>query len=72
MQRYKIIHRTCYNFFDAVTPGADGFRLRLRQDHELRIEAFKLEIKPDTNLLWHRDAEGNSGDGWQIFGSTHA
>ncbi len=60
MQRYKIIHRTCYNFFGAVTLGPHDLRLRPREDHELRIEAFKLAITPDANLLWHRDVEGNS------------
>lgn len=60
MKRYKIIHRTYYNYSDTVTLGAHHLRLRPREDHELRIESFVLKCTPETKLLWQRDVEGNS------------
>lgn len=60
MQRYKIIHRTYYNYFEEVTLGPHKLHLRPREDHELRIESFTLHISSLANLLWHRDVEGNS------------
>lgn len=60
MQRYNIIHRTYYNFSEEVQLGPHHLRLRPREDYELRIESFSLKISPNANLLWHRDAEGNS------------
>jgi transglutaminase-like putative cysteine protease len=60
MQRYKIIHRTYYNYSGEVTLGPHNLRLRPREDHELRIESFALKISPSATLLWHRDVEGNS------------
>jgi transglutaminase-like putative cysteine protease len=60
MQRYKIIHRTYYNYSEEVTLGPHTLHLRPREDHELRIESFALHISPPANLLWHRDVEGNS------------
>ena len=60
MQRYKIIHRTYYNFTSEVILGAHSMRLRPREDHELRIESMALKISPEPDLRWHRDVEGNS------------
>lgn len=60
MKRYKIIHRTYYNYSDTVTLGAHHLRLRPREDHELRIESFVLKCTPEAKLLWQRDVEGNS------------
>lgn len=60
MQRYKIIHRTYYNYPGEVSLGPHKLLLRPREDHELRIESFLLNINPSANLLWHRDVEGNS------------
>ncbi len=60
MQRYKIIHRTYYNYSVEVTLGPHTLRLRPREDHELRIESFALKTTPLSTLLWHRDVEGNS------------
>lgn len=60
MQRYKIIHRTYYNYSDDVTLGPHILLLRPREDHELRIESFILKTTPPASLLWHRDVEGNS------------
>ena len=60
MKRYKIIHRTYYNYSDNVILGAHNLLLRPREDYELRIESFALKITPDATLLWHRDVEGNS------------
>ncbi len=60
MQRFKILHRTYYNYSSQVTLGPHSLRLRPREDHDLRIESFVLNITPPASLLWHRDAEGNS------------
>lgn len=60
MQRYKIIHRTYYNYSTNVTLSPHSLLLRPREDYELRIESFSLNITPEAGLLWHRDVEGNS------------
>ncbi|MDT3779289.1 transglutaminase family protein [Nitrospira sp. MA-1] len=60
MQRYKILHRTYYNFSGAVTLGPHHLRLRPREDYDLHIESLNLKLTPPATLLWHRDVEGNS------------
>jgi transglutaminase-like putative cysteine protease len=60
MQRYKILHRTYYNFSDKVTLGPHYLRLRPRADYDLRVESAILKISPPATLLWSRDVEGNS------------
>jgi transglutaminase-like putative cysteine protease len=60
MKRYRIIHRTYYNYTDTVTLGAHELLLRPREGHDLRIESFVLNITPDAKVYWHRDVEGNS------------
>ncbi|MEK6594731.1 MAG: transglutaminase family protein [Pseudomonadota bacterium] len=60
MLRYKILHRTYYNFSAAVRLGTHALRLRPREGHELRIESSTLQITPPAALRWHRDAEDNS------------
>lgn len=60
MQRYRIFHRTYYQFSGEVSLGPHQLRLRPREDHELRIESLQLKIEPDAALLWRRDIEGNS------------
>ncbi|MDD2368255.1 MAG: transglutaminase family protein [Sulfuricurvum sp.] len=60
MLRYKIMHRTYYNYSANVMLGSHNLLLRPREDYELRIETFSLKIIPDATLLWHRDVEGNS------------
>ena len=60
MQRYKILHRTYYNFSAAVWLQPHTLRLRPREGHELRIESSTLEITPAATLRWHHDVEDNS------------
>lgn len=60
MQRYKILHRTYYNFTDLVRLEPHTLRLRPREDHGLRIESSTLKITPQATLRWYRDVEGNS------------
>lgn len=60
MQRYKIIHRTYYNYSSSVILEPHSLLLRPREDHELRIESFVLKTTPPSTLHWHRDVEGNS------------
>ena len=60
MQRFKIIHRTYYNYSNSVDLGAHNLLLRPRENHELRIENFVLNIIPKAKVLWHRDVEDNS------------
>lgn len=60
MQRYKINHLTNYKFSDTVSLLPHTLRLRPREGHELRIENSRLEISPQAQILWYRDAEENS------------
>ena len=60
MQRYRILHRTYYNFSGLVQLDPHTLRLRPREGHELRIESSHLDITPPATLRWHRDAEDNS------------
>lgn len=60
MQRYKIVHRTYYNFSASVRLEPHSLRLRPREGPELHIESSTLEISPSATLRWHRDAEDNS------------
>jgi len=60
MQRYKILHRTYYDFSGPVRLEPHALRLRPREGHELRIESSTLEITPPATLRWHRDVEDNS------------
>ena len=59
MQRYKILHRTYYNFSADVRLEPHALRLRPREGHELRIESSTLKITPPASLRWHRDVEDN-------------
>ncbi|MBK1723597.1 transglutaminase family protein [Thiocystis violacea] len=60
MQRYRILHRTYYNFPAEVVLEPHAVRLRPRESHELRIESSSLTITPSATLRWHRDVEDNS------------
>ncbi len=60
MKRFKIVHRTYYNYSGEVRLGNHFLLLRPRETHELRIESFALRINPESDLLWYRDIEGNS------------
>ena len=60
MLRYKILHRTYYNFSAAVRLEPHTLLIRPREGHELRIESSILEITPPATLRWHRDVEDNS------------
>ncbi len=60
MRRFKILHRTYYNFSDTVQLGPHTLRLRPIEGHELRIESSSLDITPAATLRWHSDVEDNS------------
>ncbi len=60
MQRYKILHRTYYNFAGQVKLEPHTLRLRPRENHELRIESSELKITPAASLRWFHDVEENS------------
>jgi len=60
MQRYKILHRTYYNFSAPVQLGPHALRVRPREDYGLRIESSTLKINPTATVHWHRDVEDNS------------
>lgn len=60
MQRYKIIHRTYYNYSEEIRLGTHYLLLRPRENHELRIESFRLTCTPNVKIFWSRDVEGNS------------
>ncbi|MDD1612287.1 MAG: transglutaminase family protein, partial [Methylococcaceae bacterium] len=59
MKRYKILHRTYYNYFTEVRLDPHSLRLRPREGHELRIESSTLSIFPPATLYWQRDVEDN-------------
>lgn len=60
MPRYKIVHRTYYNYSAIVTLGEHHLRLRPREDHGLRIESFVLTCSPVASISWYKDVEDNS------------
>lgn len=60
MQRYKILHRTYYNFAGSVRLGPHTLRLRPREGHELRVEVAAVRTTPACSLRWNRDVEDNS------------
>lgn len=60
MQRYKILHRTYYNFSGQVRLQPHALRLRPKEGHDLHIESSSLDIQPPAKLRWHRDVEDNS------------
>ena len=60
MRRYKILHRTYYNFTAPVQLEPHALRLRPREGYELHIESSTLKITPPASLRWHRDVEDNS------------
>jgi transglutaminase-like putative cysteine protease len=60
MRRYKILHRTYYNFSGLVYLEAHQLRLRPKEGHSLRIAASSLEIRPAASLRWYSDVEDNS------------
>jgi len=60
MQRYKILHRTYYNFSAEVRLLQHALRLRPREGHELRIESSTLTISPNASIRWQRDMQDNS------------
>jgi len=60
MQRYKILHRTYYNFSAPVRLEPHELRLRPREGHQLRVESMNLTVTPRAKLRWHRDAEDNA------------
>ena len=59
VKKFKIIHRTHYEFSNSVQLLPHTLRLRPREGHELRIEYSKLDITPLASLRWQRDVEGN-------------
>jgi transglutaminase-like putative cysteine protease len=60
MRRYKIVHRTYYNYTSEVSLGTHTLLLHPRESHELRIESFVLKCTPQARIWWHRDVEDNS------------
>ena len=60
MRRFRILHRTYYNFSGTVRLEPHALRLRPKENHELRIESSSLNITPAATLRWHNDVEGNS------------
>jgi transglutaminase-like putative cysteine protease len=60
VQRYKILHRTYYNFSGEVQLGSHALLLRPREGPELRIESSLLDIRPAASVRWYRDVEDNA------------
>jgi transglutaminase-like putative cysteine protease len=59
MKRFRILHRTYYNFSAEVSLGEHLLRLRPREGHDLRIESSSLQIDPLPVLRWYRDPGDN-------------
>lgn len=60
MQKFRILHRTYYNFSHPVELGTHTLRLRPREGPNLRIESSSLSITPSAAISWHSDIEDNS------------
>lgn len=60
MRRYRILHRTYYNFNGGVQLGPHTLRLRPREGPDLRVGSSSLAIIPTAAMKWHRDVEDNS------------
>jgi transglutaminase-like putative cysteine protease len=60
MHRFKILHRTYYNFSAPVSLEPHALRLRPREGHQLRIESSTLSTIPPSTVRWHSDVEDNS------------
>jgi len=60
MRRFKILHRTYYNFSGMVRLEPHTLRLRPKEGHTLRIESSSLVITPAARLRWHSDVEDNT------------
>ena len=60
MQRYRILHRTYYNFSASVQLQPHALRIRPREGPEMHIESSSLKIEPAASLRWHRDVEDNA------------
>ncbi|WP_100656692.1 transglutaminase N-terminal domain-containing protein [Alteromonas flava] len=60
MKRFKIVHKTVYDYAKTVQLQPHALRLRSREGHDHHIESFQLTISPQASLKWHRDVEGNS------------
>ncbi len=60
MRRFKILHRTYYNFRSLVQLQAHRLLLRPREGPTLHLESSKLDIKPAAQVRWLRDAYDNS------------
>ena len=53
------------NYSENVALGTHNLLLRPRENHELRLELFTLNITPKAKVLWHLDVEDNSNSFWQ-------
>ncbi len=51
MRRFKILHRTYYNFTGTVRLEPHALRLRPKDNHELRIESASLDNTPTQQLV---------------------
>jgi transglutaminase-like putative cysteine protease len=60
MNSLRITHTTTYRYSEPVTFGQHRLVLRPREGHDVRVESFKLDITPDHDVAWTRDAFGNS------------
>lgn len=60
MKRFKIVHKTQYDFPQPVQLLPHTLRVRPREGHDSRIESSKLTISPEASIRWHRDVEENS------------
>ena len=60
MKRLRIDHVTEYRFPRPTTLLPHRLLLRPREDHAVRITSFELDVTPQPQIRWQRDALDNS------------
>lgn len=60
MRRLEIVHRTRYDYAEAVTLGDYRLMFRPRDSHDLRLLHTSLTIDPAAQVRWIHDPFGNS------------
>jgi len=55
----QIIHRTIYRYQRPASLGPHRLILRPRENHDLRLHSFELEITPNATVSWANDVAGN-------------
>jgi transglutaminase-like putative cysteine protease len=60
MPEVRITHTTTYRYRSAVALGEHRLMLRPRENRDLRLTSFELEITPRARIDWSHDVAGNA------------